>query len=85
MASWYTVSDVIGILDNDDFGLFDSEMSAYNGEEVFGYLPEVQQNLLVKEAGHEEGNQSDDSIDDEALHNDYLNLAYMCWIGLLFM
>ena len=43
MALRYTASDVAQLVDDDNFGLSESDNSDFEGDEVFGYLPELQQ------------------------------------------
>ena len=43
MALRYTASDVAQLVDDDNFGLSESDNSDFEGDEMFGYLPELQQ------------------------------------------
>ena len=53
MSLRYTASDVAQLLDDDDFGLSESDSSDFEGDEVFGYLPEVQHDALYEEDSQE--------------------------------
>ena len=65
MASRYRVSDVVRLLDADDFGLSESDSSDCEDDEVVGYLPEVEQRLDELEQSQEDGQQLSDRSDHE--------------------
>ena len=39
MAERFTVSKVLDLLENDEFGLSDSDESEFEGDNIEGYLP----------------------------------------------
>ncbi len=47
MATRYTTSEVIGLLEDDDFGLSGEEESEFEGEEIASYLSSCVQQLSV--------------------------------------
>ena len=59
MATRYTTSEVIGLLEDDDFGLFGEEESEFQGEEIVSYLSSCVQHLSVRNSAVES--------DDEAM------------------
>ena len=63
MASRYRVSDVVRLLDADDFRLSESDNSDCEDDEVVGYLPEVEQRLGELEQSQEDGQGLSDRSD----------------------
>ncbi len=59
MATRYTTSEVIGLLEDDDFGLSGEEESEFEGEEIASYLSSCVQQLSVRDSAVES--------DDEAM------------------
>ncbi len=59
MATRYTTSEVIGLLEDDDFGLSGEEESEFEGEEIASYLSSCVQQLSIRDSAVES--------DDEAM------------------
>ncbi len=65
MATRYTTSEVIRLLEDDDFGLSGEEESEFEGEEIASYLSSCVQQLSVRDSAVE----SDEAMDVQQLED----------------
>lgn len=74
MASRLTASDVLDLLEDDDFGWFSGEDSDFEGEGVTSYLPEAGEHFSDGGEGpqlnEEDVEESDEEGMEEEDHND---------------
>ena len=50
MAERFTVSEVLDLLENDEFGLSDSDESEFEGDNIEGYLPRAELEVGLSES-----------------------------------
>ena len=67
MAERFTVSEVLDLLENDEFGLSDSNESEFEGDNIEGYLPRAE-----LEVGLGESTAPMEEDDDEQMDFEYI-------------
>ena len=58
MATWFTTSEVIELLDDNDFGLSGEEARDFEGEEIASYLPSGVLQLSERDGVEEDHNEA---------------------------
>ena len=67
MAERFTVSELLDLLENDEFGLSDSDESEFEGDNIEGYLPRAE-----LEVGLGESTAPMEEDDDEQMDFEYI-------------
>ena len=74
MAERFTVSDVLDLLENDEFGLSDSGEGEFEGDNIECYLPNIEGYLprAELEVGLDESTAPMEEDDDEEMDFEYI-------------